>query len=237
MAVVLLYDTTVKKSLAYCTMKDKPGKLILVRHTESEWNARGVWSGITDVCLSKKGEEDCVTVGETLKGLGVDIDVACYTDQKRTTQTLDGVCQVIGEDGMEKICEPGFNERNYGEYTGMDKWKVKEELGEEKFHSIRRGWNVPFPNGETLKDVYGRVVPAYQNTVLPLLREGKNVLIVAHGNSLRALMKYIESISEEDVQKLEMLMNQMIVYDVDPETGLKKSVEKVDIPMSIKAKF
>lgn len=213
------------------------GKLILIRHTESEWNACGVWSGVTDICLSKKGEADCVPVGNTLKELGINIDVACYTDQKRTAQTLEGICSIIDTGKLKKVCEPGFNERNYGEYTGMDKWKVKGEIGEEQFNKIRRGWDVPFPNGETLKQVYERVVPAYQNTVLPLLRAGKNVLIVAHGNSLRALMKYIESVSDEGVERLEMLMNQIVVYDIDATTGLKQSVKLVDSGVTIESKF
>jgi len=213
------------------------GKLILLRHTESEWNAKGIWSGITDVCLSEKGEKDCLTVGDKLKSLNIKIDVACYTDQKRTSQTLDGVCKVIGEDGLMKLCEPGFDERNYGEYTGMNKWKVKEEVGEDKFNQIRRGWNVLIPNGETLKDVYGRVVPAYQQTILPLLREGKNVLVVAHGNSLRALIKYLESISNQEVEKLEMLMNQTLVYEIDRQSGLKKSVQTIDTGVVIESKF
>lgn len=233
--IVDFYNKQTPNAIEY--VHRKTGKLILIRHAESEWNACGVWSGLADVCLSQKGEEDCVPVGQTLKELGVNIDVACYTDQKRTSQTLDGVCQVLGNGGLKKICEPGFNERNYGEYTGMDKWKVKEQLGEEQFHKIRRGWDVPFPQGETLKQVYERVVPAYEKTVLPQLRQGKNVLIVAHGNSLRALMKYLESISDEDVEKLEMLMNQVIVYDIDPKTGLKASVEVVETGVNVKSKF
>lgn len=213
-----------------------PGKLILVRHTESEWNALGIWSGITDIPLSKKGEEDCALVGQALKDLGVRIDAAFYTDQKRTYQTLEGISKIIGDD-MQKVCEPGFNERNYGEYTGMDKWRVKEEVGEERFHEIRRGWNVAFPNGETLKQVYERVVLAYQKSVLPFLKDGKNVLIVGHGNGLRALMKYLESISDTDIEHLEMPMSEMIVYDIDPRTGLKEAVRKVDTGVRTSSHF
>jgi D-lactate dehydrogenase len=215
--------------------KKTTGTLILVRHTESEWNALGIWSGITDVPLSKKGEEDCALVGKALKDLGVHIDIAFYTDQKRTSQTLEGICKIIGDD-MQKICEPGFNERNYGEYTGMDKWRVKEEVGEERFHEIRRGWDVPFPNGETLRQVYERVVSAYQTSVLPLLREGKNVLIVGHGNGLRALMKYLESISDEEIANLEMPMGEIIVYDIDPQ-GRKEAVRRIDTGVRTSSHF
>lgn len=141
----------------------------------------------------------------------------------RTKETLDGVCQVLGDEKITVICDERVSERDYGEYTGQDKWKLKDELGEEKWVRVRRGWNEPVPNGETLKDVYNRVVPAYQDTVLPLLRDGKNVLMVGHGNSFRALMKYIESISDEDIEHLEMMINQIVIYEVDPTSGLKKS--------------
>ena len=213
------------------------GKLVLLRHTESVWNASGVWSGLTDIDLSEKGRNDCVPIGQFLETLDFPIDVAFHTEQVRTRQTLDGLLSEIDDSEVIVHLEAGFNERNYGEYTGMDKWKVKEELGEEEFNRIRRGWDVPFPNGETLKEVFERVVPAYGNSVLPLLREGKNVLIVAHGNSLRALMKYLESISDEDVEKLEMLMNEMVVYDIDSKSGLMKSVERVSNGVSIDAHF
>lgn len=214
------------------------GKLVLLRHTESVWNACGVWSGLTDIPLSEKGQFDCSPVGDAIKHIGFPIDVAIHTEQVRTRKTLEGILVSVGDtEGITTVLEPGFNERNYGEYTGMDKWKVKEELGEERFNEIRRGWDVPFPNGETLKQVYERVVPAYEATVLPQLRAGKNVLVVAHGNSLRALMKYLESIPDDKISDLEMLMDEMVIYDVDSETGLKQSVERRKTGISIDAHF
>tara|TARA_B100000508_G_scaffold2776_1_gene2127 strand:+ start:1271 stop:1927 length:657 start_codon:yes stop_codon:yes gene_type:complete len=218
-------------------METNMGTLILLRHTESEWNAKGVWSGITDVELSDKGKADRAVVAKSLDELGIRIDVAVYTDQKRTKETLDGMCAAEVLAHVETVLVPGFNERNYGEYTGMDKWKVKEELGEEQFNAIRRGWDVPFPNGETLKEVYERVVPAYQTHVLPRLQRGENVLIVAHGNSLRALMKYLDSIPDGEIAKLEMLMNQMVVYQVDQASGLKINKEVVDTGVAIESHF
>lgn len=203
------------------------GKLILIRHTESEWNACGVWTGHTDIGLTEKGKQDCVPLGAALKDLGVKLDVACYTPLSRTKETLDGVCTALGDETVEKVCEDAFIERNYGDFTGKNKWEVKDAVGEEAFNRIRRGWNVEVPNGETLKMVYERVVPVYEERILPMLREGKNVLIVAHGNSLRALIKHVESISDEDVENLEMPICQIFIYEIDPETGLKKSVEVV----------
>ena len=215
----------------------EPGKLILIRHAESEWNAIGVWSGITDICLSEKGQGDCVSVGEKLRNLGIKIDVAFYTEQRRTQQTLEKILPHIETPEIPKICVPGFNERNYGQYTGMDKWKVKEEIGEEEFNRIRRGWDIAFPNGETLKQVYERVVPTYESTVLPRLKAGENVLVVAHGNSLRALMKYLDDLTVDEVENLEMIMGQIVVYDIDPETGRGMNKQSVESGITIESKF
>lgn len=200
-----------------------PGNLILLRHAESEWNAKGVWSGIADCGLSEKGWKDTRYLGEALKETGMKIDVAIHTRLTRTEETLEGVCKVIGNDGMVIIEDDGIMERDYGQYTGQDKWKIKEVLGEEQFHAVRRGWDVPVPDGETLKDTYNRVVPAYKETILPYLRAGKNVLVIAHGNSLRALMKYIESISDEEIPNVEMIINQISIYEIDSKTGQARS--------------
>lgn len=209
-------------------MTNETGKLILVRHTQSQWNAEGVWTGLTDICLSDKGKADCIPLGVKLKELGIDINVACHTDLTRTKETLGGICQVLGEDNLEVMSESAFNERDYGVYTGKNKWAVKEELGEEEFNKLRRGWDAPVPGGETLKQVYERVVPAYQQKIVPMLREGKNVLIVAHGNSLRALMKYLESIPDEKVETIEMPLCTIQVYEIDPDTGLMKSARCIE---------
>jgi 2,3-bisphosphoglycerate-dependent phosphoglycerate mutase len=118
-----------------------------------------------------------------------------------------------------------LNERNYGVYTGKNKWEVKEEVGEEEFQNIRRGWEHPIPEGETMKKVYERVVPFYEKEVLPLLKEGKNVILAAHGNSLRALVKYLENLSIDDLMALEFGIGEAYVYDID-ETGkvVKKEI-------------
>jgi 2,3-bisphosphoglycerate-dependent phosphoglycerate mutase len=213
------------------------GKLILLRHAESLWNAKGVWSGITDIGLSEKGKSDCSVIAEALKNTGIRIDVAFYSQQSRTQETLTGVLKAMGLTDVQKVCEPRFNERNYGEYTGMDKWKVKELLGEEKFNQVRRGWDVPIPNGETLKEVCARVVAAYQDRIVPLLRDAKNVLLVGHGNGLRALMKHLDSMSEKEIEELEMLMNQTVIYEIDPDSGLKRSKEVIDNGVGITSRF
>jgi len=205
------------------------GKLILLRHAESEWNAKGIWSGIADCGLSEKGRQDCHYLGRALKEFGIEINVAIHTRLARTEETLRYVREELGPNEMTVIQDDGIMERDYGSYTGQDKWEMKEKLGDEQWTAVRRGWDVPVPNGETLKDTYERVVPAYKETVLPHLQEGKNVLLVAHGNSLRALMKYLESISDEEISEVEMMINQIAVYEIYPQSGLAKSGRSVQI--------
>jgi D-lactate dehydrogenase len=218
--------------------KTVTGKLLLARHTESEWNATGQWTGLTDVHLSENGFRQAAQLGLLLKNLDQPIDIAYCSEQIRTRETLEGVLGAAQMFDVDIVRDKSINERDYGDYTGKNKWEMKDILGEEKFIDLRRGWNVPIPNGETLKMVYERVVPFYIKTILPTLLEGKNVLIVAHGNSIRALMKYIESISNEDVEKLEMLFDQILLYTVN-EHGLmeSKNTAKLDSLPSTTKKF
>jgi 2,3-bisphosphoglycerate-dependent phosphoglycerate mutase len=207
------------------------GKLLLARHTESEWNAAGRWTGLTDIHLDQKGHKEAAKLGQALKRLDIPIDIAFCSEQVRTRETLDEMLTAAQMTGVKVVANGAINERDYGIFTGQNKWEVKKRLGESAFDDIRRGWNVSIPKGETLKMVYERVLPFYKTAVLPLLRDGKNVLIVAHGNSLRALMKYIESIGDEAIGDLEMIFGQILIYDVSRE-GLKldSSAVKIDSP-------
>lgn len=204
------------------------GTLLITRHTESEWNAIGKWTGITDVHLSENGFKEAAMLGEALKGLAIKVDVAYCSEQVRTRETLDGMLDAAQQSGVDIVVSGALNERDYGVYTGKNKWEMKELIGEDAFNELRRGWDVPVQGGETLKMVYERAVPFYTNTIVPLLQNGKNVLIMAHGNSIRALMKYIESISDQDIVDLEMPFGQIFVYKVSPE-GLKLSKSAVTI--------
>lgn len=207
------------------------GKFIIIRHGESEWNAKGVWTGTTNVHLTDKGRHDSRLMGETLRGLP--IDVVYVSQQIRTSETLEQVLV-----GMDVDTPPphhvtaALNERDYGVYTGLNKWEVKQQVGEEQFQAIRRGWDTPIPEGETLKQVYARAVPFYQKTILPQLLAGHNVMIVAHGNSIRSIMKYIESISDAEIGNLEMIFGTAVIYDVDAQGRmLHKEVKTTDITL------
>jgi 2,3-bisphosphoglycerate-dependent phosphoglycerate mutase len=190
------------------------GKLLLVRHGESEWNKLGIWTGITDVALSEKGFEEARKVGDILRG--TKIDFAFVADMIRAQQTFDSLCERLRYvPPFEKA--PALNERDYGIYTRKSKWEVKEQIGDDEFLKLRRGWDTPVPGGETLKDVYNRVVPYYMSVILPHLIQGETVLISAHGNSLRSLMKFIEKASDEDIAHIEIGIGQVVEYEINDE--------------------
>jgi bisphosphoglycerate-dependent phosphoglycerate mutase len=204
-------------------VKPRMGTLFIVRHTESEWNALGVWTGITDVHLSEKGFKDAAALGRIFPD--VKLEKAYASQQIRTLETLSGILDASQHFDVPIERVAAINERDYGDYTGKNKWEVKEQIGEEAFQELRRGWDYPVPNGETLKDVYERILPFYKDVVVPQLAEGKNILIAAHGNSIRALMHYIESIPEEKMGEVEMLFGTIVQYDVDAEGRLKSKHE------------
>ena len=192
------------------------GKLVLVRHHESEWNKLGKWTGVVDVHLSPEGFEGSKKMGELIKDFH--FDQIFTSTQSRSQETLATMLTTMPlAVNIPREASKAINERDYGDYTGKNKWDMEKILGEEEFLKIRRSWDAAIPNGESLKMVYARSVPFFLERILPLLREGKNVLVVAHGNSIRALMKYIENISDEGIAKVEMIFGSVLIYDLDTE--------------------
>jgi 2,3-bisphosphoglycerate-dependent phosphoglycerate mutase len=189
------------------------GTLIIARHHESEWNKHGLWTGTRDVHLTPYGFEKSEDMGRTIQD--VHIDIAFASMQTRSLETLSRMLAVLELSRVPIERSRALNERDYGDYTGKNKWEMKKLVGDETFERMRRDWNCPIPHGETLKTVYERVVPFYQNIILPVLLDGKNALIVSHGNALRALMVYIESIPTDETRNLEMLFGAVIIYKVD----------------------
>lgn len=209
---------------------DTSGTLYIVRHTESIWNASGQWTGARDVHLSEKGYHEAALLGLELKRMNIHIDEAVCSEQVRSLETLEGMLAAAHQIDVPIQRSAAINERDYGEYTGKNKWEMRDLLGEETWNRVRRGWNEPIPGGETLKDVYERTVPYFKETIIPKLQDGKNILLVAHGNSIRALVKYIESVSDEDIAKVEMLFGAILNYRVDQHgKATKKEIQKIQI--------
>lgn len=205
--------------------------LILVRHGKSEWNQLGLWTGHTDVNLNPEGEEEATRAGEAIKD--VEIHHIHVSDLARAKQTAEKIKKQIGMENHTDIVDPALKERHYGVYTGKNKWQVKEELGEEDFHNIRRGWDVPIPEGESLKDVYSRVSEYYDKNIKPQLQEGQNVLVVAHGNSLRALAKHIEDLTQEEVVALEIGTGEIYFYHMDQDANMIKKEIRSSNPQKL----
>lgn len=200
-------------------------KLVLVRHGESKWNAKGIWTGLTDIGLTEKGKEEARQAAQAVKD--INFQIAFTSPLKRAKETLQEMEDVLRVN-IPTEESAALNERDYGDYTGKNKWQVKEQLGKEEFLKLRRGWDYPVPNGETLKDVYKRAVPFYQNNILPYLKQGKNVLVVAHGNSLRALIKNLENISDEEIPNLELATGEIYIYEMNEEGAIvSKEIKQV----------
>ncbi|MFA5933210.1 MAG: 2,3-diphosphoglycerate-dependent phosphoglycerate mutase [Microgenomates group bacterium] len=187
--------------------------LALVRHGESTWNAVGAWTGLTNIGLDEEGFEESREAGELLNDIL--FQIAFTSKLIRARQTLDEILDVLSIKHIPIYESAALNERDYGDLTGKNKWEVEKAYGEKQFNAWRRGWDEPVPNGETLKDVYNRVIPYYEESILPKLKAGKNVLVAAHGNSLRALIKYLEHISDKDIPAFEMETGAVFVFEIN----------------------
>jgi 2,3-bisphosphoglycerate-dependent phosphoglycerate mutase len=190
--------------------------LVLVRHGQSEWNALGKWTGWQDIPLTEQGKAEAREAAKVIEG--VELHKAYTSKLVRAQQTLEEIKTHLQKAELETVAHEALNERHYGDYTGLNKWDAEREMGPEVFHGIRRGWDYPIPNGETLKEVHSRAIPYFEEHILKDLQCGKNVIIAAHGNSLRALVKHLESIADDDISKLEIGTGEVYIYTVD-ESG------------------
>lgn len=196
---------------------------MLVRHGESAWNALGKWTGWIDIALSDKGREEARRAAQEI--VDITFHQAFTSDLSRAQETLEIIKKELGHLNLPTHIEPAFKERHYGVYTGLLKWEIKEKLGQEAFKKLRRGWDEPIPGGETLKDVHARVVPAYQKHILPHILLGNNVLFVAHGNSIRALVKHLANIPDEHIADFEMATGEILLFRLD-KTGKVQKLKK-----------
>ncbi len=188
--------------------------LFLVRHGQSTYNELGLWTGHTDVDLTERGHDEARQAARAIAQ--VPIHIVHTSPLKRTHQTFHSIREALGQPELQHQSYSALLERHYGIHQGKNKWQVQEEIGDEAFQAIRRGWDVAIPEGETLKDVHARVVPHYETLIRPELASGKNVLVVSHGNTLRALVKHLDGIAEALVASLEIVTGEVYQYQIDP---------------------
>ena len=191
--------------------------LVLVRHGESEWNKLNLFTGWRDPDLTETGMEEAHRAGKLIKKEGLVFDIAFTSALKRAQHTLDIILGELGQQGLETIKDQAVNERHYGDLCGLNKDDARKKWGEEQVHIWRRSYDVPPPGGESLKDTAARVLPYYESTILPQVLTGKNVIISAHGNSLRALIMQLDKLSPDEILKLNLPTGEPYVYRLNAD--------------------
>ena len=186
--------------------------LILVRHGQSEWNEKNLFTGWENPGLTEKGSEEAKHAGMLIKQLDIRFDCLFTSALVRAQLTGSIILDKIDQNDLNIIKDKALNERFYGDLQGLNKDECREKWGEDLVQTWRRSFDKGPPGGETLKETGERVLPYYLNDIHPLILENKNILITAHGNSLRSLIKYLDSISDEDIVKLEIPTGAPIHY-------------------------
>ena len=202
------------------------GTLILVRHGQSEWNLKNLFTGWKNPGLTDLGIEEAKKAGQALKARGTVPDAYFTSALSRAQRTLDLMLEEMGITDLTIVRSHKLNERDYGDLSGLNKDDAREKWGEEQVHIWRRSYDVPPPGGESLKDTAARVLPYYEAEIAPLLKAGKTVLVTAHGNSLRALVMKLEGLDEDAILKREIATGAPIVYGID-ESGDRVSTEEL----------
>lgn len=195
--------------------------LVIVRHGQSAWNLENRFTGWVDVDITSKGEEEAKNAGEKLKDYK--FDLAYTSNLKRAQRTLEIILETTRQTNLEVIKNEALNERHYGDLQGANKAETAAKYGDEQVHIWRRSFDIAPPNGESLKDTLARVLPYFENEIIPKLKSGKNIIIAAHGNSLRALIMYLEKLKPEEILQVEIPTGQPKVYRLDENLKILES--------------
>lgn len=200
------------------------GTLILVRHGQSEWNLKNLFTGWRNPNLTEKGEGEARATGKALKGAGIVPDLYYTSGLRRAQHTLDLMLEEMGIQNVTITRNIALNERDYGDLSGLNKDDAREKWGEEQVHIWRRSFDVPPPGGESLKDTAARTLPYYEAEILPQLKAGKTILVAAHGNSLRALVMAIEGLTPDEILAREIGTGEPTIYKIGPDGKLVERV-------------
>ncbi|CCU97777.1 unnamed protein product [Malassezia sympodialis ATCC 42132] len=199
------------------------GTLVLTRHGQSEWNKLNLFTGWKDPALTEQGEAEALKGAEELKKFGyTHFDEAFTSALQRAQKTLAIQLKTIGQENLPVTKDQALNERDYGELTGLNKDDARKKWGEEQVHVWRRSFDVPPPGGESLKLTADRVLPYFNEHILPAVKAGKSILVTAHGNSLRAVIMALEHMSGEEIVKTELSTGVPIVYKIDENGEVKE---------------
>ncbi len=192
--------------------------LVLLRHGESEWNLKNLFTGWTDVDLSPKGVEEAKEAGRRLKARGFQFDLAFTSALIRAQRTLELTLAELGQTGLPEFRDKALNERHYGDLCGLNKDDARKKWGAEQVHLWRRSYDVQPPGGESLKDTVARALPYYCQHILPAVLGGRRVLVSAHGNSLRALVMVLDRLTEETIPGMEIATGVPLVYRLNADS-------------------
>ena len=190
-------------------------KLILLRHGQSTWNLENRFTGWVDVDLTPQGEGEAEEAGKKISLAGIHLDQAFTSVLKRAIETLTLCLRAAGQEGIPIEYDEALNERHYGDLQGLNKTETAEKFGEDQVKLWRRSYAVRPPNGESLEDTAARTLPYFESKIIPALKNGKNILVSAHGNSLRAIVMKLDSLTQEQVIALNIPNGVPIVYDFD----------------------
>ncbi|WP_273756804.1 2,3-bisphosphoglycerate-dependent phosphoglycerate mutase [Bartonella sp. MM73XJBT] len=194
--------------------------LVLIRHGQSEWNLKNLFTGWKDPDLTEKGCTEAITAGKKLKDAGLKFDIAYTSSLQRAQKTARYILEQMGQENLELIKNPALNERNYGDLSGLNKDKVRQQWGEEQVQIWRRSYTIAPPNGESLRDTSARVLLYYLYHIQPHILRSQTVLVAAHGNSLRALIMALEGLSSEEIISQELATGIPIVYTLNPDSTI-----------------
>ena len=194
--------------------------LILIRHGQSEWNALNQFTGWKDPDLTAKGIEEAHNAGRIINNLKINFDLVFTSALIRAQNTAEIILKEINQP-LSTIKNQALNERNYGDLAGLNKDDARKRWGNEQVHIWRRSYDIPPPGGESLKDTGERVLPFFMKEIHPHVCKGKNVLVAAHGNSLRSLIKFLDNISDEDIVRLEIPTGAPIHYVINEDGSVK----------------
>ena len=209
---------------------EKPKKsdnvLVLVRHGQSEWNRLNMFTGWKDVGLSEEGMAEAHRAGQRLKEEGLVFDSAFASTLKRAHNTLDVILEELGQGKLPTIKAAALNERDYGQLVGINKEEARKRFGAEQVRIWQRSYDIAPPGGESLKDTAARVCPFFDRWIVPELHEGKNVIVVAHGNSLRSLIMELDKLTPEEVKEYSLATATPVIYRLNADGSV---AEKRDL--------